>query len=291
MLPTSVYGSKIIPATIKVIGHVSPKVFQDIKNYTKTEYYINGHVVNGYVDFAENLKNFYNGQDQNIKYTKIEINAPSKFLTEDLWISNFSPIKTYYSTFVAKYPAIFAILLLIISSLITGILVGLITFKTLRKNIFKLGLIGLSNCLSIFGLLITTVLVGTKEKNESVKLTLAEIKQKGYFWRRKLATILLLVNLSFLVIFVFTTSNYYYVITQYIFISAILIFVAIFVFSLILRRIKPEDKNLFKQLKLNDYSLWSFQPEDEAKIAFVFFFSISFLIVSGLLVKLIKFTV
>jgi uncharacterized membrane protein len=285
MLPTSVYGNKTIPTTIRVIGHVSPKVFQNIKNYTKTEYYING-----YVDFVENLKNFYNGQNQNIKYTKIEINAPSKFLTEDLWISNFSPIKTYYSAFIAKHPTINTILLLIISSIITSILVGLIMFKALRKNIFKLGIIGLSNCLSIFGLLITTALVSTKEKNESVKSTLAEIKQKGYFWKRKLATILLLVNLSFLVILFFVIFPNY-VITQYIFILAILTFVAVFVFSLILRRIKPEDKNLFKQLKLNDYSSWSFQPEDEAKIAFVFFFSISFLIVSGLLVKLIKFTV
>jgi hypothetical protein len=295
MLPTSVYGSKTVPATIRVIGHVSPKVFQEIKSYTKTEYYIDS-----YASFADDLKNFYSGQNQDVKYTKIEINAPSKFLTEDLWISNFSPIKTYYSTFVAKHPAISAILLLIISSLITGILAGLIAFRALRENIFKLGLIGLSNCLSIFGLLITTVLIGTKEKNESIESVLTEIKQRGYFWKRKLAIILLLADLPFLVISVFAIPSlieelvdlfgpgYFYATEQLI---LVLVSVTVLVFSLIIRRIKPEDRNLFEQLKLNNYSSWSFQPKDKAKIIFVPLFSISFLIVSWLLVKLVGFTV
>ena len=273
MLPTSVYGSKIVPATIRIIGHVSPKVFQDIKSYTKTEYYIDG-----YASFADDLKNFYSGQTQDVKYTKIEIKAPSKFLTDDLWISNSAPIKTYYSTFFAKHPVISAIFLLIISSLITGILVGWVVFKALRKNIFKLGLIGLSNCLSIFGLLITTMLINTKEINEGVRQIITEIKQKGYFWKRRFAAILLLVDLPFLL---FVLPN----------LILVLVSVAILVFSLIIKRIKPEDKNLFDQLKLNNYSSWSFQPKDKAKILFVPIFSISFLIVSWLLVELIGFTV
>lgn len=295
MLPTSVYGSKIVPATIRLIGHVSPKVFQDIKSYTKTDYYIDS-----YVSFSDDLKNFYSGRNQSIKYTKIEINAPSKFLTDDLWISNSSPIKTYYSTFIAKHPAISAIFLLIISSLIVGILAGWIVFKALRKNIFKLGLVGLSNCLSIFGLLITTALIGTKEKNESAEPVLTEIKQKGYFWKRRLATILLLADSPFLLISLFAIPSliaelvdlfgpgYFYATEQLI---SVLVSVAVLMFSLIIRRIKPEDKNLFEQLKLNNYSSWSFQPKDRAKIIFVPLFSISFLIASWLLVKLVGFTV
>jgi len=295
MLPTSVYGSKIVPATIRVIGHVSPKVFQDIKSYTKVDYYIDS-----YVSFADDLKNFYSGRNQDIKYTKIKINAPSKFLTDDLWISSFSPIKTYYSTFIAKHPVIIAIILLIISSLITGILVGWITFKALRKNIFKLGLVGLSNCLSIFGLLITIALVSTKEKNESVEPVLTEIKQRGYFWKRKLAAILLLADVPFLVISLFVIpglieeladlfgSGYFNATGQLI---LVLVSVAVLVFSLVIKRIKPEDKNLFEQLKLNNYSSWSFQPKDKMKYVFVPVFSVVFLIVSWLVVKLVAFTV
>jgi len=296
MLPTSVYGSKTVPATIRVIGYVSPKVFQSIKSYTKTEYYIDS-----YASFADDLKNFYSGQNKNVKYTKIEINAPSKFLTDDLWIGQQAPVKTYYSTFVAKHPVISAILLLIISSLITGILAGWIVFKALRKNILKLGLIGLSNCLSIFGLLITTVLIGTKNKNESVEPVLAEIKQKGYFWKRRVATILFFVAIPFLVFGLFALSSLIREISyslRYldsdIIISVLIIYVlpiVALIVSFIIKRVKPEDKNLFEQLKLSGYSSWSFQPKDKLKIAFVPIFSVSFLIVSWLLVKLIGFTV
>ncbi|MBP8590856.1 DUF2330 domain-containing protein [Candidatus Shapirobacteria bacterium] len=292
LLPTSVYGSKTVPTTIRVIGHVSPKIFQDIKSYTKTEYYVDGHA-----SFADDIKNFYDGQSKEIKYTKVEINAPSKFLTDDLWISNSTPIKTYYSTFFAKYPATSAILLLIISSLIAGVLVGWIIFKSLRKNMFKLGLVGLSNCLSILGLLITTVLISTKEKDEDIKPVLTEIEQKGYVWKRKLAAILLVADSPFLLISFPSLieelvdsfgPGYFYATEQ---LTLVLVLVAVLIFSLIIKRVRPEDKNLFEQLKLNNYSSWSFQPKDRAKIIFVPLFSVSFLGISWLLVKLVGLTV
>ena len=297
LLPTSVYGSKIVPATLRIIGHVSPKVFQDIKSYTKTEYY-----VDNYASFADDLKNFYSGQNQNIKYTKIEINAPSKFLTDDLWINNQAPIKTYYSTFVAKNPITSAIILLILSSIMAGILAGMFIFRELRKNIVKLGLIGLSNCLSIFGLLITTVLVGTKNKNESVEPLLAEIKQKGYFWKRRLATILFFVAIPFLVFGMFALpslireigySMKYFDFMNFV-IPALIIYIlpiTALVVSFIIKRIKIEDRNLFEQLKSVGYSSWSFQPKDKMKYVFVPIFSISFVIISWLLVTLAGFTV
>jgi len=57
LLPTSVYDSKTVPVTIRVIGHVTPNVFQDIKSYTKTEYY-----VDSYASFADDLKIFIAGK-------------------------------------------------------------------------------------------------------------------------------------------------------------------------------------------------------------------------------------
>ncbi len=170
MLPTSVYESKTIPATIRVIGHVSPKVFQDIKSYTKTEYYIDY-----YANFGEDLKGFYSGQGKNVKYTKIDISAPSKFLTDDLWIKRHSPLKTYYSSFVAMHPGICAILLLILSSFITGILAGWVVFKELRRNIVTLGLIGLSNCLSLVGLIVVTHFNAPKGKRQLAFIVLFSI--------------------------------------------------------------------------------------------------------------------
>jgi len=296
LLPTSVYGSKTVPATIRVIGHVTPKVFQDIKSYTKTEYY-----VDSYASFADDLENFYNGQNQNIKYTKIEINAPSKFFTDDLWLKAQAPAKTYYSTFIAKHPIVGAIILFILSSILAGILVGLVVFKDLRRKPIKLGLIGLSNFLTILGLLITTVLVGTKNKNEVVEPLLTEIKQKGYFWKRRVATILFFFAIPFLVFGLFALSSLIREMSyslRYldsdIIIPVLIIYVlpiAALIVSLIIKRIKPEDKNLFEQLKLSGYSSWSFQPKDKMKYVFVPVFSVSFLIISWLLVKLVGFTV
>ncbi|MFZ2970362.1 MAG: hypothetical protein WA063_04400 [Minisyncoccia bacterium] len=299
LLPTSVYGSKTIPATIRVIGHVSPKVFQDIKSYTKTEYYIDS-----YASFADDLKNFYSGQNQDIKYTKIEISAPSKFLTDDLWINKQAPIKTYYSTFIAEHLIVSAIILLMLSSIMAGILAGFIIFKDLRRNPINLGLIGLSNCLTLFGLLITTALVGTKNKNESAHPLLAEIKQKGYFWKRRVATILFFAAAPFLLLgllilpsligdFFMSYPSMRYFMSDFA-IPILIIYVlpiSALIIVFVIKKIKIEDRNLFERLKSAGYSSWSFQPKDKMKIIFVPVFSVSFLIISWLLVKLVGFTV
>jgi hypothetical protein len=170
MLPTSVYGSKTIPATIRVIGHVSPKVFEDIKSYTQTEYYIDSDA-----KFGEDLESFYGGQSRNVKYTKIDIAAPSKLLTDDLWIGRHSPLRTYYSSFVAMHPGICTILLLILTSFITGILAGWIIFTESRRNILPLGLIGLSNCLSLVGLIVVTHFNAPKGKRQFAFVALFSI--------------------------------------------------------------------------------------------------------------------
>ena len=293
LLPTSVYGSKTIPVTIRILGHITPNVFQDIKSYTKTEYYVDSYFN---ASFFDGLKNFYSGPSENVKYTKIEINAPSKFFTDDLWIEAKAPVKTYYSTFVAKHPIVSAIILFILSSILAGISAGLIIFKDLRKKPVKLGLIGLSNFLTILGLLPTIALVGTKDKNESVEPILAEIIQKGYLWKRKLAIILFFVFLPFLVFNLIMllsfigVKNFYF--QDFVFILIInLLAITPLIVSFIIKRIKLEDKNLFEQLKSLGYSSWSFHPKDRLKILFIPVFSIFFLIISWLLVKFIELTV
>lgn len=302
LLPTSVYGSKTVPATLRIIGHVSPKIFQDIKSYTKTEYYIDD-----YFKPSENFKNFYNKGGNNIKYTKIEINAPSKFLTDDLWISNHAPIKTYYVNFIANYPGFISIILLVLNSVLASILAGLLLFADLRHDLKKLGLIGLSNFLTLFGLAITTLFVRTKNKNEEVTPLLEEIKQRGYFGKRKFSVILFFISIPFLflslIVLLFlikdimmipiSHSEIYYLASPIIFIEVIfcVLSIAILIAALILNRIKPEDKNLFEQLKSAGYSSWSFQPKDIMKLAFVPVFSVFFMLISWLVIKLIEFTV
>jgi len=296
LLPTSVYGSEIVPTTIRIIGHRSPKIFKDIKNYTKTEYFIDN-----YVSFGEELKSFYDSPIKNVKYTKIEIKAPSKYLTDDLWINSGAPLKTYYSSFVAQHALFSGILLLILSSIITCVIAGWIIFRDLRsKNgTLKLALVGLSNCLSIIGLAITTVLFKTKEKDESVTSLLNEIKQKGYVWKRRLAVILFFAALPFLGFGVVVLPSFIQQTIRYGLRSGdtmpvIIVYVIpllVLIFALFIKRIKTEDKSLFIQLKSVGYSSWSFNPKDKMKFIFVPLFSVSFLVISWLIIKLVEFTV
>lgn len=309
LLPTSIYGSKIVPITIRVIGHVSPKVYQNIKDYTKTEYYLGNKASLDY-----DYKKFYTGRNQNIKYTKIKIEAPSKYLSDDLWFSNQTPLKTYLSTFIVTHPIIVTIILLMLCSSISGILTGSIVFKDLRKKPVKLALIGLSNCLTIIGLMITTMLVRTKNKKEGVDLILAEIKQKEYFWKRKAAAILFFV--AFFIALPFSLISPFFlppIISElglkysstkgsifYLFFVLIIYIFILIIYSLpiiasivgfVNKRVKPEDENLFEQLKLTGYSTWFFQPKDKLKIVFPPLFSVSFLIILWLLVKVAEFIV
>jgi hypothetical protein len=96
-------------------------------------------------------------------------------LTDDLWIGRHSPLKTYYTSFVAIHPGICTILLLILTSFITGILAGWTIFKELRKNIVQLGLIGLSNCLSLVGLIVVTHFNTPKGKRQFAFVALFSI--------------------------------------------------------------------------------------------------------------------
>lgn len=274
LLPTSVYGSKVVPATVRVMGHVTPKVFQDIKGYTEIKYYFEKKA-----SFSDDVKNFYNGKDKSIKYTKIEINSPSEFFTDDLWITAQAPIKTWYATFIVKYPGYSVLILNVLSSILAGMFAGFLVFKELRGNFLKLGMIGLSNVISVLGVLVTTILVSTKNKNESVEPLLVEIKQRGYLWKRRAASIILwLITIPSLIHVLFLLPlrlRYLHFIPFFIFILCVLILVSLIIFFLI-KNIKPEDKNLFEQLKLAGYSSWSFQPKDNMKYIFVLVFSVSF---------------
>jgi len=59
-------------------------------------------------------------------------------------------------------------------------------------------------------------------------------------------------------------------------------------FSLMVKKVKTEDKFLFDQLKSQRYSTWLFKPTVGNKVLFVPFFSLSFLVISLLIIKLVK---
>ena len=178
---TSVYGSERIPTTIRVVGFVSPKVFKDIKNYTEVEYYIDEYVN------LNNIDNFYNGDRENVKYTKIEMNAPSKLLTQDLWMSTRQPLRTFFPSFISQHPFATGIILLVLISILTSILAGLVIFREARnkKEILKFGLLGLFNCLTIIALIIRLHSLRIRKNDEKNQVLINKLKEQGYLIHRK----------------------------------------------------------------------------------------------------------
>ncbi len=180
LILTSVYGSERIPTTIRIMGFVSPKVFKDIKNYTEVEYFVDKNI-------RLNIDNFYNGSTKNVKYTKIEMNAPSKLLTQDLWISARQPLKTFVPLFISQHPFTTGVVLLALISILAGLLAGLVVFREARskKGIFKFGSLGFFNCLTIIALIIRLSSLKIKKDEEKDQELINKLKERGYSVNKK----------------------------------------------------------------------------------------------------------
>jgi hypothetical protein len=177
LLPTSVYGSDVVPATIRTIGWVSPQLFSDIQGFTEAEYYVAERIRS-----HPSLRNFYDDDGVNARYTKIDINAPSKLLTDDLWISQRAPWSALRAAAVAHYPWPCGIFLLLLASFLAGLLAGVAIFAEARniRGVFKFGLIGLANCLSILGFIIVVILAPTKAIRAESSSHTAESEPQGF---------------------------------------------------------------------------------------------------------------
>jgi hypothetical protein len=141
-------GEIKIPILIYVSGHVSPKIYKEIKDWTKI--------------------NYYSGDKE---YTKIEINSKSNLFVEDLWISRFAPLEILLADFILINPIIFLLIVFALLSCMASIFSGLIVFG---RNISfkKFSLLGLSNFLTLIGLTILTYMTVKEKKKGIGKLTI-----------------------------------------------------------------------------------------------------------------------
>jgi len=287
LLPTSVYESKIVPATIKVVGYTTPKIYESIKNFSKVSYYTEASFNGG-----KDNEDFFANTDAG-GYTKIEISAPSKYLTEDLWIQNRAPIKTIYSLFFATYPWAVGLFLLIFCSLAAAFAAGMILFKDLRKKPWRLLVLGLANCLSLIGLIVATIFarMASEPKGDVAELV-KKMEQKGYPKARRRARIYLFAAVALLVFIPYGFNLLgdifdfgYYMPDMVGFILGILVLYAPLILGFIgwqAAQVAAEDKPLFAELKAKGYSSWTFAANSGNKWLFVVFFSLLFLVFSWL---------
>ncbi len=190
--PTSVYASTSVPLTLYVTGHVTPELYTEIAG-AKTTYMSN---YSQYVGNSSTLEKFYNGNTINrTGYTKIEMNVPSKYFTQDLWINEGAPASIGFKGLVNANTFWVGIIFFAIASILASLCAGIISFgKKIDKK--KFALLGLVNFATIIGMVIAVILLKTKKIDDKLK---KEIKASG-------ATILLFDKMKivyFVLFFVF----------------------------------------------------------------------------------------
>src|SRR5438876_376247 len=105
--PGSVYPGNGLPETITVVGHVSPKLYADIKDQTAVDYFysLSGSSLNGFFT-----------TDTGFGFTKIVVNVKPPKLTQDLYISAVTPVKIMNAQLINLHPFVYGLILLIILS-------------------------------------------------------------------------------------------------------------------------------------------------------------------------------
>jgi len=177
LIPTSVYDSKVIPATIKIVGFASPETFKNIAQYTEVDYF-KGVGIN---NLPEGFSQQVNNKSSNFNYTVVKIEAPSKLLTQDLYFNNFVPINVLLGRVIIEIPVVLAILAFIWNSIAASVISALICFKEARsKKILKYVFLGLSNIFSFFGFMFFTFIAKTKEITGEDAVMFETLKTRGY---------------------------------------------------------------------------------------------------------------
>lgn len=125
----------------------------------------------GEESISPELQKFYGDKKpwaEEANYTKITINALANFLKEDLWMVEGIPFKISSALWITNNPVsvvIFLYLLIVgLVSFIVGGLAGLLCFRKFKKY----ALLGLSNILTLIGLILTFNYV-KKKRGEDIK--------------------------------------------------------------------------------------------------------------------------
>ncbi len=151
--PTSIYGSEEIPIRVYVVGHVMPEMYPEISRTSTISYH-----KSNYYGIPVGLKSFFGGQTSisDFRYTQINILAPSKYFSEDLWIDNEPPAKVAVLEFISSQPWVWGIITLAILSMLASIVAGLVVFRDQKPDIKQFALFGLFNLFTLIGLAIAS---------------------------------------------------------------------------------------------------------------------------------------
>ncbi|MBN2095754.1 MAG: hypothetical protein JW727_06930 [Candidatus Aenigmarchaeota archaeon] len=185
---TSTYESKVIPMKVYVLGHVTPEVYSKIKPYATTTYQ-----VSSYAPYSRELSSFYGGSSSSVEeYTKIEINAPSKYLIDDLWIASRAPLKVALADVIYEHTFWWALVTFLVLSAAASFVAGTFLFRKNKPDGRKFALLGLANSLTIIGYLLAAYVFKVESRFTSVKETVkAKVSHGEIMFKAFLASVAL----------------------------------------------------------------------------------------------------
>ncbi|MEW6069354.1 MAG: hypothetical protein AB1485_01930 [Candidatus Thermoplasmatota archaeon] len=175
---TSIYGDAVIPTEVFAVGHVSPIIYKEIEPYVHTTYW-SGYVSSYgyYAPYSSEIRNFTKTIPGQLEFTKIELKAPSSSFKHDLWIERKAPLKVEYAKSISSLfsdTTSFSTLVVIhlLLSMVAALIAAIFISHSKRENIPIYILIGFGNFVGIFGLLLTSLIVGKYAKIEMSKIAL-----------------------------------------------------------------------------------------------------------------------
>lgn len=203
---TSMYGDRVIPITIYMMGNYKPELYSGIGGGVKTEYFRNGNVADNRDYYMRDSRNYdssgkYIGPVfeeffrpgrtlSNLDYTKIKINEPSINFKDDLWFDEGLPISFGVKKLIADNFWVMLILVMAICSALASIGAGRLAFSDGSVSDDRLAMHSLWNFTTMIGLVLATFFWNTQKLDEK---TSKQLKDKGLtaYDGRKIAYVVL----------------------------------------------------------------------------------------------------
>lgn len=159
LIPSGAYSDTAHSETIRVIGHVSPKLYASIFGYAAVTYYEDAEYSASKAAVDTDARKLLNPKaGRVVKYTDITLHAPAKAYTQDLVLKNYPPVHAVYASAIVDHPFLFGLLLLLVASILASVLSGLLFYVEDRSQngALKFAKLGVFNCLTFIGLVVAS---------------------------------------------------------------------------------------------------------------------------------------
>ncbi|MBI5243048.1 MAG: HEAT repeat domain-containing protein [Elusimicrobia bacterium] len=113
-----------------------------------------------------------------VRYSKIEVHAPAKRVTEDLWLDPRPSFSAQSFTVLGRHQTLVGFALMLLASLAAGLLLGRLVFPEI--SLLRLAGLALTNCLTGFALILACAAMKTRSLSPEEKAALDERRSQGW---------------------------------------------------------------------------------------------------------------